>query len=166
MYSQQSILKMQKRQIHVKKRAEKEQYNKKIERYFGNQENKFPQVDKLTWEEAITRLRQKSHSHIRALNTVSYGNPQGLKHFVAKSVLVYTLIDKGLHCSTEVLDCDCYIIEFDWGIEIERNYTPLNVERKINKFKKLFQEIFVFDLNKLSDNFNEMQKQFERRLGI
>lgn len=166
MYSQKSLMKMQKRQIHVKHRAQKEQHNKKKEKYFGNEENKFPQVNKLSYDEARHRLQQKTHSYITELNNVNFGNPQGLKHFVAKSVLVYTLINKGLHCATEVLDVDCYIIEFDWGVELERNYTPLNVEKKINKFKKIFQEIFVFDLNKLSNDFDEMGKQFIERLGL
>lgn len=148
------------------------QIDKKKEKYFGNEENIFPQVEKLNYEEAKFRLQQKLttygkfESKIQNINTLNYGNPQSLKHFVAKAVLVHTLINKEQHCSTEILDADVYWINRDTAIEIEKNYTPKNVEEKINKFKKIFQEIHIINLNELSNDFVVMEQDFINKLGL
>ncbi len=157
---------MQRRQNHVKKRAEREQFNKKKEKYFGNEQNKFTQVDSLTFQEAKLRLQQKTKSYNIQINNVNFGNPQGLKHFVAKSVLAYTLINKEQHCSTEVLDCDCYWIERDFGIEIEKDLTQQKYYEKYKKFSKIFTDILIFNLNEIPDDLIPMQKYFIKKLGV
>ncbi len=158
-------------QLQCKQRAIKNQRDKLIEKFLGNENNQFSQQDKLSFDAALFRLREKLRNKdtnltIPNIGTVNFGNPQGLKHYVSKAVLTYTLLIKKQHCSTEVLDTDLYWIERDLAIEIERNYTPKVIEEKTKKFKNLFFDVIIIDLSLIPNDFNEMQKYFIERLGI
>ncbi len=158
-------------QLQCKQRAIKNQRDKEREKYLGNENNQFSQQDKLTFNAALFRLREKLRNKdtnltIPNIGTVNFGNPQGLKHFVAKSVLTYALLTKKQHCSTEVLDTDLYWIERDLAIEIEKNYTPKVIKEKERKFKNLFFDVIIINLSEIPDDIIPIQKFFIEKLGI
>ena len=159
-YSPESLAVMKDSQLQCKQRAIKNQRDKEKEKFLGNENNQFSQQDKLSFDAALFRLREKLRNKdtnltIPNIGTVNFGNPQGLKHFVAKSVLTYALLVKGQHCSTEVLDTDLYWIERDLAVEIEKNYTPKVIEAKTKKFKNLFFDVIIIDLSLIPDDFND-----------
>ncbi len=54
----------------------------------------------------------------------------------------------------------------DFCIELEQNLTPQIKEGKIKKFSKIFNDVFVEDLDNISNNIYEIEKYFEKRLGL
>lgn len=161
--------KMEKSKYESKERAFNNHLKKQKEKYFGNSEKKFTMVDKLNFNEAWFRLKNKLNDkniYVPNMDNVNFGNPQSLKHFIAKSVLGYFLIVNKQHFSSEVLDTDIYWIERDASIELEKNYYTIKVREKEKKFSKIFNDVFIFNLNEIPDNIFKMMDYFKERLGV
>ena len=167
MYSQESLAVMKDSLFQSKKRAMVSQNAKKIEKYFGNENNLFSQEDKLTFEEALQRVRQKTKTFYTGniINTVRYGNNQSLKHLIGKTVLTHLMIINKQHSVTEIMDTDFWWIERDICIELEADLTEKKYNEKFSKFKKIFNDVFIVDLDIVPENYIEMEQYFKNKLG-
>lgn len=167
MLKQKSIEKMKASQKKNKVKAFNNHIQKKKETYFGDSEGKFPVKEKLNYQEAEFRLKNKLTNKndliIKNINIVRWHNRnETLKHFIAKSICSKVLMDNNQFISSEILDGDIYWINNDIYIEIQSKTDKSIIEKKKDKFN----DLFLFDLKEVPDNAKEMYEYFKNKLGL
>jgi hypothetical protein len=95
------------------------------------------------------------------------GGNESMRHWIVKAMIFKILKEKGRDVGTEietkngivdVIDADNLI-----AYEIEKNLNEKKKKEKINRLKGV-NDIFIIDLNKVPDDFEEAEKYLKEKL--
>lgn len=138
------------------------------EKFFGNEEGKFPQIEKpITFEMALFRLKQKiekmnkplySNYSIPNLNVVRIHNKQeSMEHYLTKCISNKLFADHNEFSASEIFDSDQYLVNRDSYAEFQKEINKNILKNKMDKFN----DVFIIDLNKV-DGLKELVEYSKR----
>jgi len=114
----------------------------------------------------------KSYKPTTPVNCVrSHNRNETDKHFVCKSMAVKALLDKGHTVFTEFevpgkAVADVYDATLNIVLEFETNFDKKKEYVKLLQFKNYVNEVYVFDLDEIPENYTQIKRFIVWRLGL